>query len=80
MNKQLDRLQVAKETKVALGPYTIVEVENVNGVMGWGLSRKSHADRQDLNLGYNIALGRAKKSLLRKVTKKKTRERSVFVA
>jgi hypothetical protein len=79
MNKNLTGLGIVKENVVAIGPYTIVELENGHGNKGYGLSRKSIADRFNPDLGYNIALGRAKKSLYYKTHKVKNHERSPFV-
>lgn len=79
MNKHLTAIKEVKENVVAIGPYTIVELEADNGIKGYGLSRKSIADRHNPDLGYNIAKGRAKKSLFYKTNKVKNRERSIFV-
>lgn len=72
--------EIIRIAKQVLGPYTIVEVEDVTGKKGWGLARKSHIDRQDPNMGYKIALGRATKSLEYKINEIKKRQRTVFMA
>jgi hypothetical protein len=78
-NTKLTTINVAKVEKAVLGPWTVVEVRSDSGARGYGASHKSKLDRWNEELGYNIALGRAKKDLFNKVNKVKSKNRTVFV-
>lgn len=78
MNKELEKLEIVKTSKIKLGPYTIAEVESASGAKGWGLAIKSYADRDNPVLSEQIAYGRAKKALLRKVNKEKLTTQDLF--
>lgn len=77
-NKKLENLEIVKSSKIKLGPYTVAEVEDSTGAKGWGLAVKSYADRDNVILSEQIAFGRAKKALLRKINKEKTKTQDLF--
>ena len=79
MNRKLDTVKIAKTNSAVLGPWTLIEVVDESGIRGYGASHKSKADKWNADLGYNIALGRAKKDLFNKFYKIRTREHTVFV-
>ena len=51
-----------------MGPYTIASIKDEETKkVGYGASRKSFLDKFNKELGENIATGRAKKSLMKKL-------------
>jgi hypothetical protein len=62
-SKKINEVVVFDTHSVVLGPWTVVEVRNDKGVCGYGASHKSKLDKWNPDLGYNIALGRAKKDI-----------------
>lgn len=76
--KRVDFKQIEKDVKVGevhkAGRFTLVKVEysfNDKNYVGVGLSRQGEEDRQNDKIGYNIALSRAQKSLIKKINNKR---------
>lgn len=59
---------------VTVGRFTIVTVETAEGKKGHGVSRCSGSEEYSDRIGYQVALGRAIKSLENKLNGKHNRE------
>lgn len=68
MNKIIhQQLPVAECNVARIGRFTIAQVKDEKGVEAVGISRRGERDKENEELGRNIAIGRAKRSLFNKM-------------
>jgi len=60
--KRVQKFEIKPGHLFRVGRFTVVRIEDENGVESIGVARRSDEDKYSRDKSYNIALGRAKKA------------------
>lgn len=76
--KRVNSELIAKNDTTRFGRATLVTLTSNNGVKAYGLSVKSNEDRENSEIGYNVARSRAETSLALKLQGRKVKHRFMW--